>query len=445
VRRLIAAAGLGAILLAALPAGRAAALSAGAASIEIAVPAGTPLAGYGGFPRRAWLPGVLGGSPHAFWFKSSEGVHDAPRARALLLEAGATRVLWLAVDLVGVDPTLVEELRERLARGGHRYSAVIVSASHTHSGPGAFAHSALFAFVAVDRFSAEVRARILEALEGAARQAEARKGPALVGAGRAEVTVVARSRLGAPLDPELGLLKVVAPDGRPLAVVWNYAIHGTALGRDNFHLSGDLMAEASRRIEGRLEAPALYVSGAAADVSPGRRGWEGVREAGAALSAAALAAWDGITPEPDGTLAALVGRVTLPDPSLRLRNCVGRWIPRWARVSLGGALPTSADMVALAVGRSGWITIPGELQTQLGQDIKAAGRARFAHVFVASVSNDYLGYFLTREAFDRSKYIACASLYGEGGGEAMGAAATALLLRLAGTVPGGGPPGGTPR
>jgi len=63
--------------------------------------------------------------------------------------------------------------------------------------------------------------------------------------------------------------------------------------------------------------------------------------------------------------------------------------------------------------------------------VKAEGHARFDQVFVAGVSNDYLGYFLSPEAFDRPSYIACASLYGEGGGEAVSAAATALLRRLA--------------
>ncbi|HUG36641.1 MAG TPA: neutral/alkaline non-lysosomal ceramidase N-terminal domain-containing protein, partial [Candidatus Limnocylindrales bacterium] len=402
---------------------------AGAASVEIVVPAGTPLAGYGGFPRRAWLPDLLDRVGHAFWFHAAAGVHDAPRARALALESGSTRVLWLTVDLVGVDPSLLAELRARLARAGLTYSGVILSASHTHSGPGAYGDSALFAFVAIDRLSRTVRGGILDALERAAREAEARKVPARAGGGRAEVTGIARSRLAAPLDPELGVLKIVGRDGRPLALVWNYAIHGTALGRDNSLLSGDLMAEASSRIERQLDAPALFVNGAVGDVSPVRRGWEGVRLAGSALAAAALAAWDRIPPE-DARVATLSDRVRLPEPALRVRNCLGGWLPRWLEVGLGSALPPSAEMVALAVGGTGWVTVPGELQTRLGLDVKAAGRGSFSHVFVAGVSNDYLGYFLTPEAFDRPSYIACASLYGERGGEAVRDAAIGLLQRL---------------
>ena len=63
--------------------------------------------------------------------------------------------------------------------------------------------------------------------------------------------------------------------------------------------------------------------------------------------------------------------------------------------------------------------------------MKAAGRRRFVHTFVAGVSNDYLGYFLTPEHYRQPSYIACASLYGERGGETVREAAIAALGRLA--------------
>jgi hypothetical protein len=405
-------------------------LSAGAAAVEVSLPPGTPLGGYGGFPRRAWFPDVLGRVPEAFWFRPAAGVHDPFRVRALVLEAGTTRLLWLAVDLVGVDPGLVTALTTRLARDGRRYTATIVSASHTHSGPGAYAESALFGFVALDRLSPRVRGALLDGLDRAAREAERLKRPARVGTGRAEVTGVARSRLEAPLDPELGVLKVVGVDGRPLAMVWNYAIHGTALGRDNFLLSGDLMAEAAARIERALGAPSLFVNGAVADVSPEGRGWAGVRTAGERLAAGALAAWSSAGFDPDPALEVAIGRLALPPPSLSPRNCLGRWLPAGLAVGLRDALPASGDLIAVRIGTAGWVTIPGELQTRLGLEVKAAGRGAVRHVFVAGVSNNYLGYFLTPADYARPSYIACGSLYGPRGGEIMRDAAIAALRRL---------------
>ena len=404
-------------------------LLAGAASVEVTLPQGTPLGGYGGFPRRAWVPDVLGQHPHAFWFRPSTGVHDPLRVRSLTIESGQVRMLWLAVDLVGIDPALVSALRDRLGRERLSYAAVIVSASHTHSGPGAYGDSALFGFLAVDRLSPAVRERIVDGLERAAREAETRKVPARLAAARTEVRDIAQSRVRGPLDPELGVVKVTGADGRPVALLWNYAIHGTALGRENLLLSGDLMAEASLRLEREIGAPVLFVNGAVGDVSPRPRGWAGVKAAGEALAAGARRAWAEARPEPSGLQVARES-VALPSPSIALRNCLGGWAPAWMTLDLGEALPAAAEVIALRVGRTGWITIPGELETELGLQIKAAARDRFSHVFIAGVSNAYLGYFLAPADYRHPSYIACGSFYGERGGHIIRDAALAALRRV---------------
>jgi hypothetical protein len=413
---------------AAAPAAR---LLAGAAAVTVDLPADTPLGGYGGFPRRAWLPDLLGSHPDTFWFRPATGVHDPIRVRALVLEAGSVRLLWLSADLVGMDPTLVADLRRRLDQLGLRYTATIAVASHTHSGPGAFARSRLFGLVALDRESPRVRGRVYAAMEAAARQAERRKRPATVGTGRGEVTGITDSRVREEVDPELGVLKVMGEDGRPVAVVWNYAIHGTALGRGNFQLSGDVMGDASARIEEQLGVPALFVNGSVGDTSPRRRGWDGVASGGKALAGAVVALWPRIPAAPEQRIGAVAVTARLPAPGVELRNCLGRWIPRGTRLGLRSALPTTAEVWAVAVGRSAWVTIPGEPDTRLGRDIKAAGRERFAHTFIAGLANAYLGYFVAPEHFGRPSYISCASLYGERGGELVRDAAIAALRELA--------------
>jgi neutral ceramidase len=406
-------------------------LTAGAASLEVQLPAGAPLAGYGGFPRRAWIPDFLGRFPNTFWFNPSSGVHDPLRVRALALESGGLRVVWLSVDLVAVDPTMVTDVRSRLADRGGEPPILIVSASHTHSGPGAYGISAFWAFVAADRETRAVRSVILDGMEKAAREALQRRAPALLAWGKTTVTGVAMSRLDQPLDPELGLLKVVGADGRPVALLWNYAVHGTALGRANSLLSGDLMAAASARLERETGAPVLFVNGAAGDVSPRQRGWPGVESAGAALASAALAAWRTLPPGRDLTLHAVRSQVSLPGPALSVRNCTGRWVPAALRLGLGWALPSSAGLTAVRIGGTAWVTVPGELQTRLGLDIKTAGRRTFEETFVAGYSNDYLGYFLTRRDYGQPSYVACGSFYGESGGETLRDSAIELLDRLA--------------
>ena len=91
----------------------------------------------------------------------------------------------------------------------------------------------------------------------------------------------------------------------------------------------------------------------------------------------------------------------------------------------------------MRIGETAWVTVPGELQTRLGLDVKAAGHGRFEQTFVAGYSNDYLGYFLTAKDYGRPSYVACGSFYGERGGEMVRDAAVDLLNRLAGPRPRG--------
>jgi neutral ceramidase len=431
-----AVAGILALGAAAGPA-TAAALAAGAAVEPLELPPGTPLAGYGSFPRRAWIPGLAATGAPAFWFRPSTGAQGGLRVRALALAAGEARVLWLALDVVGVDPRLGFELGERLARGDRRPpAAIIVSASHTHSGPGGYADSELFGVIAVDRPSPDIRGRLLDAMERASRRADASRTPVLLGAGSVHVPGQNPSRIGAAVDEEMILVKLVTPAGRPVAMLWNFAIHGTALGRRNLALSADVMGDASARIEAALGAPALFVNGAVADASPARHGAGGMAAVGAALADAALGAWGRIAVASARGLDIARRRVSLPPPRLSLRSCLGRWVPRGLAIGLDPALPSETELLAIAVGsRVGAVTVPGELQMALGLEIKAAARARFSSVVVAGLSNDYIGYLLATGTQASPAYMACASFYGAGAGEVVQHAAAALLRQVGAAAP----------
>jgi len=402
-------------------------LRAGAARAAFRVPAGTPIAGYGSVRRRLLFPDVFGLRPYAFWFKPHEGELDPLGARALVLDDGRARLVWVAVDLVAVDRAFVTAARRRLEAAGVPPGALIVSASHTHSGPGAFVESGLMGIVATDRYEEAVRSALLDAVAEAARRADAGKVAAWAGVRVVQAPPLTRGRLGQPVDPDLVVLKLASPAGVPIALVWSYAIHGTMLGPRNLRYSGDVMGVASQELERRLRVPALFVNGATGDVSPRGHGQPAALAAGRALADAAQAAFSRAAPAPVRALALGTARVALPAPYVSVRNCLGRWVPRGLTLPLGRALPRDAELVAGALGGAAWVTVPGELQTRLGREVKEAARASGARGFVAGYSNDYLGYLLAAEDYPRVAYVACGSLYGPDAGALVTRAASALI------------------
>jgi hypothetical protein len=405
-------------------------VTAGAASATVHVPPGAPLAGYGGTKRRLAFPDVFGRYAHAFWFKPSIGERDPLTTRALVLEAGATRLAWVTLDLVAVDGTFVRAVEDQLARAGVPKTTLVVSASHTHSGPGAFVDSELMGIVAVDRFDPAVRDALVASAVTAIREAERARAPALAAATSVSAPAVTASRLGKALDPEIVVLKITTVGGAPLALVWNFAIHGTMLSAGNLRLSGDVMGVASARLEQKLGAPALFVNGAVADVSPARHGEGAMVETAEILAAAVEAGWRQARPVPVTSLRVSERTVSLPAPAVSLERCFGGWVPGFFAVPLGAAMPRAVSLVAAALGDTAWVTFPGELQTALGQAIKREAHLRFASVFIAGLSNDYLGYFTTREDTSGATYVGCATIYGHTAGRCLADAAIDALRGL---------------
>ncbi|HEX8051779.1 MAG TPA: neutral/alkaline non-lysosomal ceramidase N-terminal domain-containing protein [Thermoleophilaceae bacterium] len=113
------------VALVALPASAQAAsptLEAGVGKADI-----TPKLGYylGGWTRADRVAG---------------GQHTRLHARALVLKRGDRKVALVAIDLFMVPGGLVEQIGDRLAARGLSEQNIVISASHTHSGPGGYAN-----------------------------------------------------------------------------------------------------------------------------------------------------------------------------------------------------------------------------------------------------------------------------------------------------------------
>ena len=409
-------------------------LLAGAASVPLRVPAGTPLAGYGSLSRRRVWPALFDRGGHAVLFKSHTGVHDSLRARALVLDHLDTRVVWVALDVIAVDASFTERVRAALRQRGGPAATVLVSASHTHSGPGAFLDSWLMGLVAADLFDPAVREAMVESVLAAVARAETSRAPTTIATARVAAPSLTKGRLGAPSHPDLLVVKLTNPAGNPVALVWNYAIHGTMLSARNLELSGDVMGVAGSLLERELGVPALFVNGSVGDASPAGHGAEAMAKTAAALTAAVRGALRDASTTVTGPLAVRTTRVALPEPGLSVRNCVADWVPRSVRLPLGFALPDSVELTAVGLGDTAVVTIPGELQGRLGEQLQRAASPPWRHVMVAGVSNDYLGYFVSAADYARPAYVTCAALYGPNGGERLTTAALELLRTLDGST-----------
>jgi len=269
---------------------------------------GYPLGGYGGGARREELPlwfgvgwpGRLALAAHQAWHEDApdgrsdmlaeaEGVHDDLTAKALVLLPDEGPPLALVrIDAIGTTAELHDRVAADLADLGFAPETVVLAATHTHAGPGAFMRAPLACLIAMDNFRPEIEDRIAAACVEAVRTACAAARPARLGFARVRdraedgQTIVAKNRRARrfergevaydAIDDRIDVLVVEdAATEALLGLAAVYAVHPTVLGMDNLHYSADLAGGIEDALEDRFGAPALFFNGAEGDVSPRRQ------------------------------------------------------------------------------------------------------------------------------------------------------------------------------
>jgi len=344
---------------------------AGVAAVEITPVRNVPLGGYGG--RK--------GAPMA-------GVHDPIFAKALWMETRTSKVCLVTTDLIGSLLSLRDRIKPEDA-------AVILTASHTHSGPGGLVQG--FWELAMGKYDPDFYEELAGKLKKVVEEARAAKRPARLGLARSDAPGYSRNRRvkDGPVDPELQVLMVVDSLNRPMAIVSNYTAHGTILSERNMLVSGDWQGAFQRDLEKEFpSALALYTNGAEGNIAPSSPSDGGEFERTEALgkALAGVAANLARTIEKTTGLVKLsyVERgVDLPSPTLP-------------------AAPKTSVVGLLEINGARMFCFPGEPFVELGLELKK----RFPGAWILGLANDHLGYFLTEEGYARGGYERMVSFYG---------------------------------
>ena len=197
-----------------------------------------------------------------------EGIHIRQRSRAFVIvqaDDPDKRLVFVSADLGSIDHHITLEVVERLQqRFGAIYSLdnVIISATHTHSGPGGYWQSrtdtgldgGLFP-EHFDAITAGITASIVKAHEDLQPGSILinRGGVANAGVNRSVVAYLEnpaaeRARYSANTNTTMTVLKFVDESG-PIGMLNWYALHPTAMNFYNHLISGDHKGYASLQME----------------------------------------------------------------------------------------------------------------------------------------------------------------------------------------------------
>lgn len=216
--------------------------------------------------------------------RSSTGTNDPIFHKIILLDDGRTQFVLISSDICLMSPVEYDEIAARIQKAyGIDPVNIWWSVTHTHSAP-EVGTPGMYAVYLADRL-VELPPAYTELFEQKLIDGvgEARKKlvPARLGVGwgfsqaninRRALDVNGKASLGlnpdGPTDRRIGLIRIDQEDGKPLALIANYAIHGTVLGPQNTLISGDAPGIVAEYVEEKIGAPVLFINGAAGNLAP---------------------------------------------------------------------------------------------------------------------------------------------------------------------------------
>ncbi|MDR3692961.1 MAG: neutral/alkaline non-lysosomal ceramidase N-terminal domain-containing protein [Fimbriimonas sp.] len=394
-------------------------MRAGAAEIDITPSAGIELSGF-----------VARKQP-------SLGVHDPLYARAVYLddEQGG-RLVWINADLIGLGTEACDSIRKRIASAlGLACDRVVVSATHTHSGPPTILLNNCGSWdPADDSYRMTLVERLAEAGTTAARSPE----PVELTFGQSvcDVNHDRRGFASSHVDHLCSCLGLRRPEGSYLAVMANYACHPVALGGENRMISRDIFGFAADHVAAQLPGKpiVLLTNGACGNLNPPRTGivWEECEAVGKRIGTAILDA-SRLATRLDGPICAKGERIdvepeamTLPqirDRAEGIRDEIRRWNNAWvdraidstrkwetwmlqnyrpnASIDLRVHCVTIGDLKIACVGAEAFSILGDILRSRCGSPL-----------FVAGYANGEMGYLCPRTAYPEAGYeVANAYVY----------------------------------
>ena len=201
----------------------------------------------------------------------SVGVRDPLHAKAVVVDVGEQKLALVGLDLGrSPRPEMMARIRQAV-KDASGITYVMISGSHTHHGPvielqdvdgkGKGKFDDAVAYVG------ELEHKLIAVINEAAANVQ----DARIGWGSADVPMNRNrqaKREPKPTDPELTVLRFDDLDGKPIALMINFAAHPTILNGADLRFSAEWPGQMMNTVESALDTNCAFLQGAAGDMSP---------------------------------------------------------------------------------------------------------------------------------------------------------------------------------
>lgn len=357
-------------------------LLAGAAEAVINPPDGSFLAGYDQNRR-------------------STGVHDDLFVKAVVVANRLNALALVTIDCIGLPYPVVQQIRDavelRLPPDVFNADQIIVSSTHTHSGPDVIgiwgmdmAHTGTDS--AYNRFLVKTAADVIEKAWKQRHPVVVKYAETIFGKGWVE-----NISDSTEIDRTATILQFATPGGKNIATLTNFACHPTFLGRENTLVSADFPSGFYKQMKKSTGGVNLYLQGAIGGwVQPEKvaRTFEDAEKKGAMLAGAVTTALQQAKKLEGTDISFASRRFEMPvDNKTFLQLADAGVIKR----DMGEGTPT--EIVWFNIGNATFATHPGETSPLYGLATKKM-MSREGPKCVLGLGQDELGYIIKPGFFE---------------------------------------------
>lgn len=338
--------------------------------------------------------------------------------RALVFEAGGTRVAIVSADFLGFPAALGNRVRAAVKQVPPQN--ILIGATHTHSAPDCYGFPDGKGGTSSDPNYLElVCTRMAEAINDAVKNLQPARIKIATGEARGKI---AYNYYAEQLyDPRCHVIQALDDSGKPIATLVNYAIHPEVIGSGAGICSPDLIGPLYDRISASGGGMGIFMNSAQGGMVTAdnrrpdgeARDWAECGRIGGLLADEALRIVKSAPVQVSPKLFCAARPVAFPVDSPLLLELL-KQSPAGTGFA-DGKLTIQMNLVNL--GDAQILTIPGEALPNIGYYLKRKMRGQNNLLF--GLTNDAFGYILTKEDFDgfkRYDYISRTSL-GERTGE----------------------------
>lgn len=380
--------------------------------------------------NEVWLAGYARKRP-------PEGILNDLWAKVLMLRApGGKQAVFISLDLIGLSKTVYDMIYEKVhAEFGTDRSELMISYSHTHSGPRVF-NDLVDYYPSDDDQQKEVEVYcqyLLAQIERAVHDASTHMQPATVYMGEGQCGFAVNRRenkeadvpslreknaLKGPVDHSVPVLSVKSASGKRLAILFGYACHATTMDFNSY--SGDYPGFAQQFLEERFPGTtALFFAGCGGDQNPLPRGSvELCKSYGKMLSDAVTAVVEGPMKPLKPSLKTAFQYVSIPyqklatrDTLIKITQTENEYRVRWARKMLyfldkGMTFPPAYSYYPLQAWNLGnkllFISMGGE--TVVDYDLIFKSLYGSQATWVCGFANTLVAYIPSKRIIDEGGY-----------------------------------------